>query len=124
MAVKSFFLVRNNEFQEKGITKLLTDAKTRNLSDNLSDFRAQVAAPIPSGNKYIYMDNVGPSRTTSLTRSNLNCGTFGVVRPCVASAACIHNNTTLVLFRFIHLVCVHFSSKLFSSLSAIAFKLC
>ena len=43
-AIKSFFLVKNGQFQEEGITKLLNDAGTRNLSDNLSDLRAQIAA--------------------------------------------------------------------------------
>lgn len=40
----SFHLVRGGVFQEEGISKLLTDAETRNLSDNLSDLKAQVAA--------------------------------------------------------------------------------
>ncbi|KNC80129.1 5-oxoprolinase, variant [Sphaeroforma arctica JP610] len=44
VAIKSYFLVREYVFQEEGITQLLTDAKTRNLSDNLSDLQAQVAA--------------------------------------------------------------------------------
>eukprot|EP01134_Creolimax_fragrantissima_P002593 CFRG2593T1 len=44
VAVESFFLVRDGTFQEGGITALLTEAKTRNLDDNLSDLRAQVAA--------------------------------------------------------------------------------
>ena len=40
----SFHLARDGVFQEEGISKLLTDAGTRNLSDNLSDLKAQVAA--------------------------------------------------------------------------------
>eukprot|EP00050_Salpingoeca_kvevrii_P016203 m.53371 g.53371 ORF g.53371 m.53371 type:complete len:1267 (+) comp6761_c0_seq2:127-3927(+) len=50
-AIKSFFLVRKGEFQEDGITELLMAPKeypgcsgTRNLADNLSDLRAQIAA--------------------------------------------------------------------------------
>jgi len=43
-AIASFFLVKNGQFQEDGIKKLLVDAGTRNLSDNLSDLRAQIAA--------------------------------------------------------------------------------
>jgi 5-oxoprolinase (ATP-hydrolysing) len=55
--IKAFKLVREGQFQEEGITELLmSPAKmpreswqapcsgTRNLSDNLSDLRAQVAA--------------------------------------------------------------------------------
>ncbi|XP_065911087.1 5-oxoprolinase-like isoform X2 [Dysidea avara] len=51
MCVKSFKLVREGNFQEEGVTDLLmTPSKhpgcsgTRNLHDNLSDLRAQVAA--------------------------------------------------------------------------------
>lgn len=40
----SFHLVRDGVFQEAGISELLTAAGTRNLSDNLSDLKAQVAA--------------------------------------------------------------------------------
>eukprot|EP01083_Nonionella_stella_P200933 735406_1 len=43
-AIESFCLVQNGAFQEEGITKLLNDAGTRNLGDNLSDLRAQIAA--------------------------------------------------------------------------------
>lgn len=50
-AFKSFLLVENGQFKEDEITKALTtatDAKgatgTRNLADNLSDLKAQVAA--------------------------------------------------------------------------------
>lgn len=50
-AFKSFLIVENGQFQEKEIIKRLTtptDAKgavgTRNLSDNLSDLKAQIAA--------------------------------------------------------------------------------
>lgn len=50
-AFKSFLLVENGQFRESEITKALitpTDAKgatgTRNLADNLSDLKAQVAA--------------------------------------------------------------------------------
>lgn len=50
-AFKSFLLVENGQFNENEITKALTtptDAKgasgTRNLADNLSDLKAQVAA--------------------------------------------------------------------------------
>ncbi|EDQ91076.1 uncharacterized protein MONBRDRAFT_15677 [Monosiga brevicollis MX1] len=50
-AIKSFKLVRGGQFQEEGITELLMEPKkypnssgTRNLSDNLSDLKAQVAA--------------------------------------------------------------------------------
>lgn len=51
MNVKSFKLVKNGVFQEEGITELLMapgnfpgSSGTRNLHDNLSDLRAQVAA--------------------------------------------------------------------------------
>ncbi|XP_003387513.1 PREDICTED: 5-oxoprolinase [Amphimedon queenslandica] len=51
MAVKSFKLVENGIFQEEGVTELLMSpaqfpgcSGTRNLHDNLSDLRAQVAA--------------------------------------------------------------------------------
>eukprot|EP00730_Choanoeca_flexa_P007915 TRINITY_DN12412_c0_g2_i1.p1 TRINITY_DN12412_c0_g2~~TRINITY_DN12412_c0_g2_i1.p1 ORF type:complete len:1293 (+),score=305.35 TRINITY_DN12412_c0_g2_i1:21-3899(+) len=50
-AIKSFKLVRDGEFQEAGITELLNEpakhpgsSGTRNLSDNLSDLKAQIAA--------------------------------------------------------------------------------
>lgn len=49
--IVAFKLVRNGQFQEDGITKILQspgnipgNSGTRNLSDNLSDLRAQVAA--------------------------------------------------------------------------------
>ncbi len=43
-SIKSFKLVANGEFQEKGITRILTEAGTRALADNLSDLKAQVSA--------------------------------------------------------------------------------
>ncbi|KAI9143153.1 Hydantoinase B/oxoprolinase-domain-containing protein [Paraphysoderma sedebokerense] len=51
-AIKSFKLVEHGKFQEEGIKKLLLDepakypgcSGTRNLSDNISDLKAQVAA--------------------------------------------------------------------------------
>ena len=43
-AIESFFLVKDGKFQHDGITKLLNEAGTRNLSDNLSDLKAQIAA--------------------------------------------------------------------------------
>ncbi|MBT3923987.1 MAG: 5-oxoprolinase [Nitrospina sp.] len=43
-SIKSFKLVENNEFQEAGITEILTRAGTRALADNLSDLKAQVSA--------------------------------------------------------------------------------
>ena len=43
-AIKSLFLVERGRFNEQGIAELLTEAGTRNLSDNLSDLRAQIAA--------------------------------------------------------------------------------
>jgi 5-oxoprolinase (ATP-hydrolysing) len=43
-SIKTFKLVENGEFQEAGITKLLSDARTRALADNLSDLKAQVSA--------------------------------------------------------------------------------
>eukprot|EP00045_Choanoeca_perplexa_P014632 m.173740 g.173740 ORF g.173740 m.173740 type:complete len:1257 (+) comp16743_c0_seq1:48-3818(+) len=50
-AIKTFKLVRDGEFQEAGITALLQEpakypgsSGTRNLSDNLSDLKAQIAA--------------------------------------------------------------------------------
>jgi len=51
-AIKSFKLVQNGAFNEEGIVKLLVDeparyagcSGTRNLQDNLSDLKAQVAA--------------------------------------------------------------------------------
>jgi 5-oxoprolinase (ATP-hydrolysing) len=42
--IKTFKLVENGEFQEAGITDILTRAGTRALNDNLSDLKAQVAA--------------------------------------------------------------------------------
>ncbi len=42
--IKTFKLVQNGEFQESGITKILKDAGTRALADNLSDLKAQVSA--------------------------------------------------------------------------------
>lgn len=52
VAIKSFKLVRNGEFQEEDVTELFCNQTgknplikgTRNLSDNLSDLKAQVAA--------------------------------------------------------------------------------
>ena len=51
MNVKSFKLVKDGVFQEEEVTKLLMapgrfpgSSGTRNLHDNLSDLRAQVAA--------------------------------------------------------------------------------
>lgn len=51
MNVKSFKLVSEGVFQEEGVTQLLKSpgkypgsSGTRNLHDNLSDLRAQVAA--------------------------------------------------------------------------------
>jgi 5-oxoprolinase (ATP-hydrolysing) len=43
-AIKSFKLVQNSEFQLEGITKILKDAGSRNLKDNIADLKAQVAA--------------------------------------------------------------------------------
>jgi 5-oxoprolinase (ATP-hydrolysing) len=51
-AIESFKLVKNGEFQEEGITHIMNEQTgvnplirgTRNLSDNISDFKAQVAA--------------------------------------------------------------------------------
>ena len=51
-AIESFKLVKNGEFQEEGITHVMNHQTgvnplirgTRNLTDNLSDFKAQVAA--------------------------------------------------------------------------------
>eukprot|EP00347_Sterkiella_histriomuscorum_P006120 403353992 len=51
-AIESFKLVQEGEFQEEGITNLLVNQKgsnplitgTRNLADNLSDLKAQIAA--------------------------------------------------------------------------------
>ncbi len=51
-AIESFKLVVNGVFQEEGITQILTQQTgkhpkitgTRNLSDNLSDLKAQIAA--------------------------------------------------------------------------------
>mmetsp|Transcript_32357 Transcript_32357/g.23896 ORF Transcript_32357/g.23896 Transcript_32357/m.23896 type:complete len:114 (+) Transcript_32357:1295-1636(+) len=51
-AIESFKLVSNNQFQEEGITRILCEQtgknplirSTRNLSDNISDLKAQVAA--------------------------------------------------------------------------------
>ena len=44
VCIKTFKLVQNGEFQESAITKILQDAGTRALADNLSDLKAQVAA--------------------------------------------------------------------------------
>ena len=44
VCIKTFKLVQNGEFQESGITEILTRAGTRALADNLSDLKAQVAA--------------------------------------------------------------------------------
>jgi 5-oxoprolinase (ATP-hydrolysing) len=43
-AIKSFKLVQNSEFQLEGISKILTDAGSRNLKDNIADLKAQVAS--------------------------------------------------------------------------------
>ncbi|KAG5675741.1 hypothetical protein PVAND_005619 [Polypedilum vanderplanki] len=43
-AFKSFLLVDGGVFNEKGITDALISAGTRNLSDNISDLKAQIAA--------------------------------------------------------------------------------
>ena len=51
-AIESFKIVRDGEFQEEGITHIMNNQTganplirgTRNLSDNISDFKAQVAA--------------------------------------------------------------------------------
>lgn len=43
-AFKSFMLVNEGIFNEKGITSELTQAGTRNLADNISDLKAQIAA--------------------------------------------------------------------------------
>jgi 5-oxoprolinase (ATP-hydrolysing) len=47
-AIESFKLVRNGEFQEEGITQIMNEQTganplirgTRNLTDNISDFKA------------------------------------------------------------------------------------
>lgn len=44
VCIKTFKLVQNGEFQEAGITEILTKAGTRALADNLSDLKAQIAA--------------------------------------------------------------------------------
>lgn len=44
VAFKSFLLVDGGTFNEKGVTKELTDAGCRNLADNLSDLKAQISA--------------------------------------------------------------------------------
>ena len=44
VCIKTFKLVQNGEFQEAEITKILKDAGTRALHNNLSDLKAQVAA--------------------------------------------------------------------------------
>lgn len=43
-AFKSFMLVNEGIFNEKGITEELTKAGSRNLADNISDLKAQIAA--------------------------------------------------------------------------------
>lgn len=43
-AFKSFLLVQNGKFQEEEFTQEIVKAGGRNLSDNISDLRAQVAA--------------------------------------------------------------------------------
>ena len=43
-SIKTFMLVEKGEFQEAGITEILTRAGTRALTDNLSDLKAQVSA--------------------------------------------------------------------------------
>ena len=51
-AIESFKIVKDGEFQEEGITHIMNNQTganplirgTRNLSDNISDFKAQVAA--------------------------------------------------------------------------------
>jgi 5-oxoprolinase (ATP-hydrolysing) len=42
--IKTFKLVKNGEFQEEEINKVLKEAGARSLSDNISDLKAQVAA--------------------------------------------------------------------------------
>ena len=44
VCIKTFKLVQNGEFQESGVAKILKDAGTRTLADNLSDLKAQVSA--------------------------------------------------------------------------------
>lgn len=44
VAFKSFLLVENGNFKEEEVTKLILDSGGRNIADNLSDLRAQVAA--------------------------------------------------------------------------------
>jgi len=43
-AIKSFKLVKDGQFQYEGLKKILQDAGTRTLSDNIADLKAQVAA--------------------------------------------------------------------------------
>lgn len=56
-AIKSFFLVRDNHFDEEGIVKILLEpgkypncSGSRRLGDNLSDLKAQVAANAKGSN--------------------------------------------------------------------------
>ncbi|KAI2625982.1 Hydantoinase B/oxoprolinase-domain-containing protein [Hypomontagnella submonticulosa] len=56
-AIKSFFLVRDNHFDEEGIVKILLEpgkypnsSGSRRLGDNLSDLKAQVAANTKGSN--------------------------------------------------------------------------
>ncbi|MEK9628686.1 MAG: hydantoinase B/oxoprolinase family protein [Nitrospinota bacterium] len=42
--IKTFKLVKDGVFQEEGIKKILKEAGTRSLADNISDLKAQVAA--------------------------------------------------------------------------------
>ncbi|KAK5647177.1 hypothetical protein RI129_002069 [Pyrocoelia pectoralis] len=44
VAFKSFLLVENGMFQEEEVTKLILGSGGRNIADNISDLRAQVAA--------------------------------------------------------------------------------
>lgn len=43
-AFKSFLLVQKDRFMEEEVTRAIKDAGGRNLHDNISDLRAQVAA--------------------------------------------------------------------------------
>jgi 5-oxoprolinase (ATP-hydrolysing) len=44
VAIMSFKLVENDQFQEEGLTKIFLDAGARNVKDNIADLKAQVAA--------------------------------------------------------------------------------
>lgn len=59
---KSFFLVRDGQFREKELTeRLMEPAKepgcsgTRNLADNISDLKAQIAANHKVPSLFIYL---------------------------------------------------------------------